>query len=147
MSSVVYGVLLGVLAAALALGVGHLVASLTGPATSPLIAVGSTVIDAAPQAAKAFAIDAFGTNDKPVLLGGIGLVLIVIAGLVGVLALRSTIAGLLAIGAFGIVGALAALARPLAQPSDALPALVGGLAAMIALAWLVTAVPGREART
>jgi DMSO/TMAO reductase YedYZ molybdopterin-dependent catalytic subunit len=138
--SVALGALSGVLAAGVALGVGHLVASVTGPATSPLVAVGGTVIDAAPQAAKAFAIEAFGTNDKPVLLGGIGVVLAVAGAIVGMIAVRSARAGVIAIGAFGVVGALAALARPLATPVDALPAIVGAFAAMAALAWLVAAV-------
>ncbi|MEO5966472.1 MAG: molybdopterin-dependent oxidoreductase [Candidatus Limnocylindrales bacterium] len=131
------GAVAGVLAAGVALGVGHLVAAVVGPATSPLFAVGGVLIDAAPQAAKAFAIETFGNDDKSALLAGILLALIVVSAIVGVIAVRRPAAGAIAILAFGVVGTAAALSRPGAAPIDALPALAGAAVALAALIGLV----------
>jgi len=59
----------GVLATIVGVAAGHLVASLTEPAASPVLAVGSTVIDLTPTPLKEWAIAHFGTNDKTVLVG------------------------------------------------------------------------------
>ena len=50
----------GVLATVVGLAAGHLVAALTVPAASPVLAVGSTVIDLTPTPLKEFAIRQFG---------------------------------------------------------------------------------------
>ena len=50
----------------------------------PLVAVGGAVIDATPTPVKEFAVRTLGTYDKPVLLGGIGLALVVFAAVIGV---------------------------------------------------------------
>ncbi len=62
--------LIGVLAVAAALAVGHLVAALVSPASSPYLAVGDTVIRFSPEWLTEFAKTTFGTADKPILLGG-----------------------------------------------------------------------------
>ena len=62
--------LAGLAAGAVTLGVGSLVALLTGPSTDPLVAVGSAFVDATPAWLKDFAASTFGTADKVVL--GIG---------------------------------------------------------------------------
>ena len=54
--------------------VAELVAGLHRAWRSPVLDVGDRVIDAAPPFVKEFAIDTFGTNDKPALLVGIGVV-------------------------------------------------------------------------
>ena len=61
----------GVLAAAAGMAVGHLVAAFVNPAASPVLAVGSTVIDATPTPVKEWAVQNFGTADKPILLGSV----------------------------------------------------------------------------
>ena len=61
--------LAGIVAAALALGVGELVAALIGPASSPVVAVGGRVISLTPEPVKEFAIRAFGENDKRAAAG------------------------------------------------------------------------------
>ena len=58
--------------AGVALGVAELVAGLEPTWRSPVLDVGDRVIDAAPPFVKEFAINTFGTNDKPALLIGIG---------------------------------------------------------------------------
>lgn len=131
------GALAGVVAAVVALGVAELIAALVRPEAAPLVAVGGSVIDAAPVWLKDFAIETFGTNDKPVLLGSIVVVLLLLALVAGALAVRRLAVGLLGIAVLGALGAAAALARPTAGVTDALPSLAGGIAGAGALALLV----------
>lgn len=126
----------GLLAAAGGIAAAELVASLVRPESSPLVAIGGTVIDATPTPVKEFAVATFGTYDKPLLIGTILVVLAILAAAVGVLAVRHRTAALLAIGALGLVGAAAALTRPTARPLDALPALLAGAVSAALLAWL-----------
>ncbi|MEU8000957.1 molybdopterin-dependent oxidoreductase [Catellatospora sp. NPDC049111] len=126
----------GLLAAAGGVAAGELVASLVRPESSPLVAIGGTVIDATPTPVKEYAVATFGTYDKPLLIGTILVVLAALAAAVGVLAVHHRTAALLAIGALGLVGAAAALTRPTARPIDALPALLAGAVSAGLLAWL-----------
>ena len=89
----------GIVAAGVAVGVGHLVAALVNPVASPLLAVGSALIDAAPTPAKEFAVRTFGTNDKPILVSSIGVVLVVFGALAGARALNERV-----VETFGQVG-------------------------------------------
>ena len=62
------------------LAAAHLVAALTVPAASPVLAVGSTVIDLTPTPMKEWAIRQFGTADKPILVGSVLVVVLLLAG-------------------------------------------------------------------
>src|SRR3954452_3303160 len=79
---------LGVLSALLGVAAGHLVAALTDPASSPVLAVGSTVIDLTPTPVKEWAVQHFGTHDKPILVLSVFVGVLVLAALAGVLARR-----------------------------------------------------------
>ncbi|MFI6447729.1 molybdopterin-dependent oxidoreductase [Kitasatospora sp. NPDC050543] len=120
------GAAVGLASAAMALAVGELTAALTGAASAPAIAVGSAAIDLTPTALKDYAIRTFGTNDKPVLLGGIYLTLAALAVLAGLLAVRRPWAGAALFVGFAGIGAWAALSRSTADPSYALPSLAAG---------------------
>ena len=135
----------GLLAAAVAVGVGQLVAGLVAPDSSPVVAVGEASIDLTPPPVKDFAISAFGTNDKLVLVTGILAVLAVFAAVVGALAVRRLWYGMAGLAAFTVIGLAGALTRPTAGPGYALATLAGGAAAAVALTLLVRAVP-RAAR-
>ncbi len=135
--------LTGVLSAAAAIGTSHLVAAFTMPSASPLIAVGSTLIDAAPTPAKEFAVRQFGTYDKPILISGIGLALLVLASLIGLLAWRHRRLALSAIGALGVVGVIAVVIGPGAGWRGLLPSVVAGVVGAGAL-WGLTAVWSRR---
>lgn len=76
----------GVLAAASGMAVGHLVAGPLNPAASPVIAVGSAVIDRTPTPLKDWAVRHLGTADKPVLLASVALVTLLLAMAMGLLA-------------------------------------------------------------
>jgi DMSO/TMAO reductase YedYZ molybdopterin-dependent catalytic subunit len=129
--------LAGLLAGAVALGVGQLVAGLVGPAGSPVAEVGEMAIGYTPPAVKDFAISAFGSHDKFVLVCGILAVLAVFAAIVGALAVRKLWYGLAGLAIFTVIGVVAAATRPVAPAVDVLPTLFGGAAAAVTLVLLV----------
>jgi DMSO/TMAO reductase YedYZ molybdopterin-dependent catalytic subunit len=129
----------GILAGAVAVGIGQLVGGITGPDGAPVVAVGELSIDHTPPAVKNFAITAFGSHDKLVLLSGIGAVLTVFAALVGILALRKLWYGLAGLGAFAVIGLIAAATRPTATAAYVLPTLAGAAAGAYTLMRLVRA--------
>ncbi|WP_329102018.1 molybdopterin-dependent oxidoreductase [Micromonospora sp. NBC_01699] len=128
---------MGLLAATAGVTAAELLATLTRPQAGPLVAVGSTLIDAAPTPVKEFAVRTFGTYDKPLLLGGIGLALAGLAVLTGLLARRRSAAGLGGAALLGVLGAVAALLRPGARAVDVLPSVAGALVAAGVLRWLL----------
>jgi DMSO/TMAO reductase YedYZ molybdopterin-dependent catalytic subunit len=131
----------GLLAAAAAVGVGQLFAGIVAPDGSPVVAVGEVSIDHTPPAVKNFAISAFGSNDKAVLVTGILAVLAIFAAIVGALAVRRLWYGMVGLACFAALGLAAALSRPTASPGYAVPTLAGAAAAIVALALLVRAAP------
>jgi sulfite oxidase len=122
-------VLSGIIAAVLALGIGQLAAAFVSPASAPVLAVGSWLIDLAPKWAKDWAIRNFGTNDKTFLVALVAVVLVVLAGASGVVARKNLRIGLFLFVALGIVGAWAAVDQSGASWLDALPSLLGAAAA------------------
>ncbi len=137
MTGALRGALIGLLAAAVALGVAELVAAITGPQGSPVVAVGGTAIDLTPIPVKDFAIVHFGSHDKLVLITGILVLLAAFAAVIGIVARRWLAAGMAGLLVFGALGVGAALTRPEASPADVAPTLVGVVVAMITLIILV----------
>jgi DMSO/TMAO reductase YedYZ molybdopterin-dependent catalytic subunit len=133
------GIVTGLITAAVALGVGQLIAGITGPQGSPVVAVGGAAIDLTPPPLKNFAISAFGSNDKAALVTGILVLLAVFAAAIGVAAFRRFGYGVAGLAVFTGIGLAAALTRPTAQPADVVPALAGAAAGLITLNWLVRA--------
>jgi DMSO/TMAO reductase YedYZ molybdopterin-dependent catalytic subunit len=134
--------LAGLLAAAVALGVGELVAGLVGPASSPVIAVGDAAITLTPEPVKDLAIRTFAEDDKAALIVGTLVVLAAYAALVGVVGLRDRRLGVLGVVLFGAVGVLAAVTRPANTVSDALPSLAATAAGSLALLALLAPLGG-----
>jgi DMSO/TMAO reductase YedYZ molybdopterin-dependent catalytic subunit len=135
----------GLLMAWVALGVGQLVAGIGRPQGSPVAAVGSAAIDHTPPAVKNFAISAFGSHDKTVLVIGILVVLAVFSAAIGIAAMRRLRDGYIGLAIFAIIGLAAALTRPDAALWDVLPTLLGALAGAFALRLLVRAAGGQAA--
>jgi len=128
------GSIVGIVTALVALGVAQLVAAaLASPTGAPVDAVGALSIDHSPAAVKNFAISTFGSSDKTVLVWGIRVVLLVFAVVIGILAVRRLWLGMVGLAVFTAIGVYAALVRPTATATDALPSLVGGAVAAIAL--------------
>ncbi|GAA1284990.1 oxidoreductase [Planotetraspora silvatica] len=134
----------GLLAATAALGAAELGAALLRPQASPLLAVGSAFIDLTPAWLKDFAIRTFGANDKTVLLLGLVTAVAACAAAVGVLSTRRPRVAAGGLAALGAVATVAALSRPDAVPTDALPSLVAAVTGAPALLVLRRARAPRE---
>src|ERR1700761_1878834 len=146
-----WGAACGLLTAAAAMGIGQLFAGFTIPAASPVVAVGEAAIDRTPLAVKDWATSTFGTDDKTVLLAGVLIVVFLYSMLVGVLAMRRLALGFIGLAIFAGLGLAAALTRPDATASYAVPTIFGAIAGAIVLSWLVVtarraALAGRGAR-
>jgi DMSO/TMAO reductase YedYZ molybdopterin-dependent catalytic subunit len=129
----------GVLATGAGMAAGHLVASLLNPSASPVLAVGSTVIDLTPTPLKEYAVREFGTADKAVLLSSVIGVTLLLAALAGVIARRSfLLAAALLLGLVAVAGAMAML-RPVAEGVDLLPAVAAAVVGLSVLWWAVRA--------
>jgi DMSO/TMAO reductase YedYZ molybdopterin-dependent catalytic subunit len=102
------GAAAGLLSGAVAVGAGQLVAAITGANGSPVVAVGQLQIDLTPPALKNFAISAFGSHDKLVLVSGLLVVLALVAAVLGILAMRRLGYGLVGLAVFAVIGAVAA---------------------------------------
>jgi DMSO/TMAO reductase YedYZ molybdopterin-dependent catalytic subunit len=126
----------GVLSTVAGVAMGHLVAALTNPAASPVLAVGATVIDLTPTPLKEWAIAQFGTNDKAILIGSVLLGVLVLAAVAGLLALRRWVYGAALLVVLVAVAAAAALTRPTAGATDLVPSLAAAVAGVAALWWL-----------
>jgi DMSO/TMAO reductase YedYZ molybdopterin-dependent catalytic subunit len=143
----IVGALIGLITTIVAIGTAHLVAGIVNPQASPVLVVGQSAIDAAPEWLKAFAIRTFGDRDKTVLLGGIGAVLLVAAVALGIATIRRLWVGVAGLLAFGALGVAAALTRPTAGAGDVLPSIAGTAAGVIALILLRGAVRPAESAT
>jgi DMSO/TMAO reductase YedYZ molybdopterin-dependent catalytic subunit len=132
----------GILSAVVGIGVGHLVAAFVDPASSPVLAIGSTVIDLTPTPVKEWAVAQFGTADKPILVGSVSAGALLLAALGGVLARRRFALGAAVLVVLVALTGVAAVLRPTAGPLDAVPALATALAGVGSLWWLTTAAAG-----
>ncbi len=107
----------GAVAAALALGVSELLAGVLPGATSLVASVGQVVIDLQPPGAKDVVIALFGTNDKLALELFVAFVGVGVGAVLGMAGRRAFLVATAGFAAFGIVGFLASLGDPLANPA------------------------------
>ena len=121
-----WAALTGALAALATLAVAEaLAAIMVLPASSPLFAVGSIVIDLVPGWLKETVIALFGTADKIALFASLGMLVLVLAAGIGILQYRRPPWGMVALTAIGLVATLAASTRADASGIWAIPTLVG----------------------
>ena len=123
----------GVLATLVGIGLAHLAASLTDPASSPVLAVGSGVIDLTPTPMKEWAIRTFGDADKIILVGSVMAGVLVLAAVAGILARRRFVAGAGLLVALVGIAAVAVLTRPEVSVLDIVPTVVAAVVAPLAL--------------
>ncbi len=136
-----------------ALGVGHLVAGIVGPAASPFVAVGNWVRDLSPHPVTEWAKQTFGTADKLVLFIGVTVVILALTVAAGLLSRTRSWPGVTIAAALGVVGFVAVLSRPdLGQLGVAAPA-ASMVVALVTFTWLHAkalawtaedALPGRD---
>jgi DMSO/TMAO reductase YedYZ molybdopterin-dependent catalytic subunit len=120
----------------MALALADLLAQVTVPAASPVLAVGATFVDHTPGWLKDAAISWFGVHDKQALFAGMAAILAVICAGLGLLAARSARAAGGAGAALAAVGGLAAITRPGATAVWAAPSVIGVLAGIAVLVLL-----------
>jgi DMSO/TMAO reductase YedYZ molybdopterin-dependent catalytic subunit len=118
------GAVIGLLSAGVALAAGQLVATLVSETSSPMVAVGETVIDHVPRGVKEWAISTFRHHDKLALLIGIGVIVAILAVFMGIAAMKRPVVAQIGLVAFGAIGVLAAITRPNADKLAVLPSLV-----------------------
>jgi DMSO/TMAO reductase YedYZ molybdopterin-dependent catalytic subunit len=133
------GAVVGVLTALFALGIAEVVASFIDDQSSPLVAVGSAMIDATPEWLKSFAIRTFGVNDKRALIVGMIVVILILAAVLGIASIRRPRIGLTGLWVLAAVGAIAAFKRPTGSVLSVVPSIVGAFAGSYALTWLLKA--------
>ena len=137
------GALSGILAAAAGVSVATGLAALLTGVPSPVESIGNRAIDLTPQFLKEFAIRQFGTNDKPVLIGGMIVTLLLVAAVAGWIGTRRP---RIAYGIFIALGVLALGAAALDRTATAsraptlVPALVTLVVGLGALAVLLRAI-------
>lgn len=129
----VLAALAGIGAAAAALGAGEVVAAVLNASASPMLSVGSFVIDLTPGFLKSVVVGAFGTGDKPFLIVVLLVLVLVLGGVAGLLQARRPPWGAVAVGVVGVVAIAAAVTRTGASPLDATPSVVAGGVGAIAL--------------
>ena len=130
--------LAGLVSAALLFGVAELVAAFFATTSSPLVALGQTFIDITPPWLKDFAIGLFGTKDKLALFVSMGVVAALVAAGTGLLARTRPAAATGVIVVLGVGMSASVLSRPAAGVLDVVPTVVGTIAGIIVLRYLVS---------
>ncbi|GAB2468342.1 DMSO/TMAO reductase YedYZ molybdopterin-dependent catalytic subunit [Conyzicola lurida] len=128
-----WAALVGVISAAVTLALAEVAALVLAPASSPLLAVGSLVIDLVPAWLKNLVIDLFGTADKIVLLATLGLVVLVLAAVIGVLEYRRPPFGIVGLVLVGLIATLAVITRAEATTVWAVPTVLGMIGGVVVL--------------
>ncbi len=131
--TLIWDVLSGLLAAAVALGVAELIAAALG-STSLVVAVGDYLVDHSPGAVTKAVIETLGTRDKPALLLATVVASLGVGALLGPAAGRRFSVGVAGFAVAGIAGALAGARLP--QDAAVMPAMVAVAAAASGLVTL-----------
>ncbi|MFM1966629.1 MAG: hypothetical protein RL134_2354 [Actinomycetota bacterium] len=126
----------GVLAAAFGVAVGTLVAAFIDASYAPIEVVASTAIDIPPAPVKEWATSTFGTASKSVVVAVVIISVVAIAAWAGATSRTRPRFGVQVMVVGGVVGAVAALLRPVDAFLAPLPSLIAGAAAALAL-WLL----------
>jgi DMSO/TMAO reductase YedYZ molybdopterin-dependent catalytic subunit len=128
-----WAALVGVLSALTTLAAAEVIALIVSAASSPLLAVGSFVIDLVPGWVKSVVIALFGTGDKVALLVALGILVLLLAVAVGIVEYRRPPFGAALLGVIGAVATLAAITRADATIMWAIPAVGGTIVGIVVL--------------
>jgi len=128
--------LYGATAGLIGLAVGHFAAVLVAPASSPVLVVGSTLIDLAPAPVKIAVINWFGTADKPLLVGLVTAGALGLAALAGLVSRRRPALGAAIVFGLGIAVAALTATDPKFGSFGFAPAVAAGTVSAVLLASL-----------
>ena len=123
----------GVVAAGAGIAAAEVVGIVTGPGSTPVLAVSDLVVDLTPPWAKDAAIAVFGTNDKLFLFTVVAVVAVAVAELAGVVESRRPGWGTPITALLAVVCGAAALTRPDLGVLGVLPAVVAGAVGVLLL--------------
>lgn len=127
----------GVVTGAAGLAVSLLASAAMGIRINPVVGIGEAIIELTPGSLAERAIQAVGQWDKPLLVSGVLVGLVLLSFLAGVLALRSTAWPQVVFVLLAAIGAAAVLTRPQARPTDVLPVVLGGLVWIALAGWVL----------
>lgn len=128
--------LIGILSVASALAVSHLVAGLIDPDASAFVAVGNSVRDLSPPAVTEFAISELGDLKGPLLFGGLGATLLVVAMIAGLVSRRHAWPGMAFAAVIGLVGLAAVLSQFNVEPLGVLAPIASLVVGVGVFGWL-----------
>lgn len=128
--------LIGILSVAAALAVSHLVAGLVDPDASAFVAVGNSVRDLSPPAVTEFAISELGDLKGPLLFGGLGAALLLVAVVAGLVSRRRAWPGMAFAAVIGLVGLAAVLSQFSVEPLGVLAPIASLAAGVGVFGWL-----------
>ncbi|TCM47105.1 molybdopterin-dependent oxidoreductase [Kribbella sp. VKM Ac-2568] len=126
----------GVLAAGAGLGLGELTAALAG-GTSPVVGVGTQLIDLAPGPAKDWAVKNLGTADKPILVGTVLLAVAVFALLAGAIGASISRVAVVMTVVLGLLAILAAATGRTLADNHFVQVLPGIITLLVATAGMI----------
>lgn len=132
-----WAAVVGVVAAAVLLAVAEVLALVFTPGGGPIVAVGAFVIDIVPRPLKEFAISTFGEADKPVLLVGLGVAVLVAAAVTGALQYVRRPLGAALFAFAGVLALAATVTRAGASWFSWVPTATGTVAGVVALVLLI----------
>ena len=130
--------LAGVVSAAVFLAVAEILALLVARDGSPILAIGSFVIDIVPQPFKEFAIATFGEYDKIALLVGLALAVLIASAAAGIAQFIKPPLGVVALVIAGAISVAAIVTRAGATPLASVPPIAGTIAGSVLLTYLVS---------
>ncbi|MFD5215465.1 molybdopterin-dependent oxidoreductase [Microbacterium sp. NPDC058345] len=132
----------GAISGAVLLATAEVLALFVDRAASPVLAVGSFIVDIVPRPLKEFAITTFGEYDKLVLLIGVGFAAVIASAIAGALELARPPLGTVMLAAGGVLSTLAIVTRAGGTPLSGIPPLTGTV-----FGCLVLALSARRLRT
>lgn len=125
--------LAGLVAAAVTLGVAEVVSLFLGGIGNPLLSVGSFVIDIVPAGVKSAVIALFGTGDKIVLGLTLLILVLVLAGVIGVLQYRRPPLGMVGLALVAVIALATVATRADVTPLAIAPTLVATALGLVVL--------------
>jgi DMSO/TMAO reductase YedYZ molybdopterin-dependent catalytic subunit len=128
--------LAGALAAVAGIAVSLLVTNLLNARATPVEVVAEVVIEKTPGSISEPLIHLVGTYDKPLLIGGVTLAIVLLGAVAGLLTARRTLFGHLVFWAMAAVALVAAMTRPDFTPYSVLPLAAGVIVWTVALDFL-----------
>jgi hypothetical protein len=129
------GALTGFLAVAVMIGIATLVAAFVRPQASPIMAAGQAFINHAPSSLKSYAVRS--GHERKMLFGVMYVIIAIVAMIIGMFAQRKVAVGVTGIVLIGVFGAFVTINQPGSRGSDALPAVIGAIAGIVALTFLI----------